>query len=113
MTLRMIAAAAAAAAALVAGCAAGPPPTAAQQADAASCTAAADATYNAQNYEALSRTSQNGLRYSPMPNHVFDAAQMGAMHQRDSEITSCEANGSPDPAGALPGPPPVTPHIVP
>jgi hypothetical protein len=95
----------------VAGCSYGPPPTQAEQADAAACTSAADATYHAQNYEALSRTDQTGVRYSATPNHVFDAQQMGAMHLRDSQITSCEQQGS-GTAGAVPSAPLVTPHII-
>jgi hypothetical protein len=92
------------------GCAYGPPPTAADQAVAAACTSAAGDTYKAQNFAQYSRTSQNGLIYSATPNHVFDAEQMGAMHQYDSQISNCERNGST--SAALPGPPPVTPHII-
>ncbi len=97
--------------AALAGCAAGPPPSAAEQAEAASCTAQADATYNAQNYDNLSRTSQANLRYSPMPNHVFDAQNLGAIHARDSQIAMCEQNGETGGPG-LPGAVPVTPHII-
>ncbi len=94
------------------GCAAAPPPSQADAADTAACTQAADATYDAQNYEALSRTSQTGVRFSATPNHVFDGQQMGALHVRDSQITDCERNGGETSAALIPGPPPVTPHIV-
>ncbi len=96
----------------LAGCAAAPPPSQAAAADAAACTAQADAAYNAQNYDQLSRTGQNGLYYAPMPNHVFDAQQQGALHVRDSQITDCEAHGSGG-ATASYAAPLVTPHIVP
>ncbi len=95
----------------VAGCSYGPPPSPADEADAAACTSAADATYKAQNYEVLSRTGQNGLYFAPTPNHVFDTQQLGAMHVRDSQITSCEQHGS-GAAGAVPSAPLVTPHII-
>jgi hypothetical protein len=100
----------------LAGCAAGPPPSRAAEADAAACTAQADATYNAQNYDQLSRTSQNGLYFSPTPNHVFDAQQQGALHVRDSQITACEAHGGAGGSGSATASyaaPLVTPHIVP
>ncbi len=80
--------------AALAGCAVAPPPSPAAEADASACTAQADAAYNAQNYEALSRPSQTGLIYSATPNHVFDAQNLGALHQRDSAITDCEQNGA-------------------
>jgi len=99
------------AACLLGGCAFSPPPSPADQADLAACTSQADATYDAQNYDALSRTSQNGLRYSAMPNQVFDAQRLGSLHQRDSDITACEENGNG--AGAIaPGTPIVTPQII-
>ncbi len=99
--------------AALAGCAAGPPPTAAENADAAACTQAADAAYEAQNYDELSRTSQTGVRYSATPNHVFDAQRLGSLHVRDSQITDCERNGNNDDrASLIPGPPPATPQIV-
>jgi hypothetical protein len=94
----------------LAGCAA-PPPSAAEQANLAACTSQADAAYNAQNYDALSRTSQNGLRYSATPNHVFDAQQMGSLHARDSQISDCVQNGS-GAIGGLPSPAPVPPRII-
>jgi hypothetical protein len=94
----------------LAGCAASAPETSAQQADDAVCTAQADAAYNAQNVDALSRTSQNGLYFAPTPNHVFDAQRMGSMHVRDSQIEDCEQNGN---AGlSVNGMPVVAPHIV-
>jgi hypothetical protein len=95
----------------VAGCSYGPPPSPSEEADDAACTSAADATYKAQNYEALSRTDQAGLYYAPTPNHVFDAQQMGAMHVRDSQITACEQQGS-EASSAVPSAPLVTPHII-
>jgi len=96
----------------LAGCAYGPPPTAAQQADASACTAQADATYNAQNYDALSRPSQNGLYFSQRPNHVFDAQTQGAVHQRDSQITDCEEHGNSGTDPSAFAAPLVTPHII-
>jgi hypothetical protein len=97
----------------LAGCAASTPPSQAEAADAAACTAQADATYKAQNYAQLSRTSQNGLRYGATPTHVFDGEQLGALHQRDSQITNCEETGSGGVGPGLPGAMPVTPQIVP
>ena len=97
----------------LAGCASGPPPTAAQNADDAACVQAADAAYDAQNYDQLSRTSQTGVRYSATPNHVFDAQRLGSLHVRDSQIMNCERNGNDDTRATLiPGPPPATPQIV-
>lgn len=93
------------------GCMAPPAPTAAQQADATACTAQADSTYNSENTDALSRTGQNGVFFSPDPNRVFDAQRLGSLHERDSNITSCEENGNG--AGAIaPGTPIVTPRIL-
>jgi hypothetical protein len=95
----------------LAACAAEPPQTASEQADASACTAEADAAYNAQNYDALSRTSQNGLLFAPTPNHVFDSQRMGSLHARDSQITECEQNGKT--AGSIAGGTPiVTPQII-
>jgi hypothetical protein len=99
------------AAGLLAGCAQ-TPPSQAEQADLAACTAAADDTYKAQNYDQLSRTSQTGVLYSATPTAVFNAQQMGAMHARDSQITNCVRNGHNDTSTVIPGPPPVTPHII-
>jgi len=97
--------------ALLAGCAMQAPATPSQQAEAASCTAQADAAYQAQNEDALSRTSQNGLLFAPLPNHVFDSQREGSLHVRDSQIMACEQNG--ESAGAIaPGTPIVTPQIV-
>jgi len=96
---------------LCAGCATQPPPTPSQQAEAATCTAQADAAYQAQNEDALSRTSQNGLLFAPVPNHVFDSQRQGSLHERDDQITSCEQNG--DTAAAIaPGTPIVAPQII-
>jgi hypothetical protein len=96
---------------LASGCAFPAPPSAADQADREACTRQADAAYNAQNYDALSRTDQTGVRYSATPNHVFDAQQLGLLHQRDSAITDCVNNGTVA-NSAVPGPPLPTPHIV-
>jgi hypothetical protein len=93
------------------GCALSPPPNAADQADRDACTRQADAAYNAQNFEALSRTDQTGVRYSATPNHVFDAQQLGLLHQRDSAITDCINNGTVA-NSAVPGPPLPVPHII-
>lgn len=96
---------------LAGGCSVSAPPSAADQADLDACTRQADAAYNAQNVEALSRTDQTGVRYSATPNHVFDAQQLGLLHERDSAITDCVNNGTVD-NSAVPGPPLATPHIV-
>jgi hypothetical protein len=93
------------------GCSVSNPPSAADQADRDACTKQADAAYNAQNYEALSRTDQTGLRYSATPNHVFDAQNLGLLHQRDSAITDCVKNGTVN-NSAVPGPPLPAPHII-
>jgi hypothetical protein len=98
----------------IGGCAISPP-SQADQADLATCTAQADAAYDAQNYDQLSRTSQNGLRYSPTPNHVFDAEEMGSLHERDDQISDCMKNGTGGTASAsaaLAGPPPAVPQII-
>jgi len=93
------------------GCVPPAAPTAADQAEATDCTAQADATYDANNVDALSRTSQNGVFFSPDPNRVFDSQRLGSLHQRDSEITDCEHTGAS--AGAIPpGTPIVTPQII-
>jgi hypothetical protein len=102
---------AALACAWLAGCAAGQPESQAQQADNAACTAQADATYNANTIDEQARTKQNGLLYAPMPNHAFDAEQLGAQHVRDSQITDCEQNGNKG-APIVNGTPVVTPHIL-
>jgi uncharacterized lipoprotein len=94
----------------LAGCAASPPESSAQQADDASCTAQADAAYEAQNPNLLARTSQNGLYLAPMPNHVFDGQEMGAMSARENQIQNCEQNGSTGPN--VNGVPVVAPHII-
>jgi hypothetical protein len=102
------------AAGLLGGCSFSPPPSAADQADLAACTSQADASYDAQNYDALSRTSQNGLRYSATPNQVFDAQRLGSLHQRDDQIADCVNNGSGGGSAqaAIPGPPPAIPQII-
>ncbi len=94
-----------------AGCAAQPPASQADQSEASACTAQADAGYQANNYDALSRTSQNGLYFAPNPNHAFDSQRMGSLHVRDSQITACEQNGN-DAGAIAPGTPIVTPHII-
>jgi len=97
----------------IGGCAGAPPPSQADDANLATCTAQADAAYDAQNYDQLSRTSQNGLRYSATPNHVFDAQQLGSLHERDDQLNDCVNNGSGATASAtLPGPAPVAPQII-
>jgi uncharacterized lipoprotein len=94
----------------LAGCAGSAPESNAQQADDATCTAQADATYNAQNPNLLARTSQNGLYFAPTPNHVFDSQRMGAMNARANQIQQCEQNGNAGPS--VNGVPVVAPHIV-
>ena len=93
----------------LAGCAGSPPESAAQQADDATCTAQADAAYEAQNANLLARTSQNGLYFAPMPNHVFDGQRLGSMSARDNQIQACEQNGN---TPSVNGVPVVAPHIV-
>jgi len=102
------------AAGLLAGCTPPEPESSASAAAAATCTAQGDATYNALDEDQLARTSQAGLLFSPMPNHVFDAEQEGAMHVRDSQIADCERNGTAPStsAGAAQSGAIVTPHIV-
>jgi len=95
---------------LASGCAKAPP-SAADQADLAACTRQADAAYNAQNYDALSRTDQTGLQFPATPTQVFQAQQLGLLHQRDSAITDCVNNGTVA-NSAIPGPPLPAPHIV-
>jgi hypothetical protein len=93
---------------LLASCAAAPP-SPAEQADLDTCTAQANAAYTAQNIDALSRTSQNGLYYAPMPNHVFDSQRMGSLNQRNNQILDCVQNGT---GAAAFSAPLFTPHIV-
>jgi len=84
----------------VAACAAAPPPDT-DQANLAACTQTADAVYQADNYNSLARTSQNGLLYPATPNHVFDAQRMGTLDARNNQIRDCMENGNPDaPSGA-------------
>jgi len=92
-------------------CAMSSPQTGAQ-ADASACTAQGDALYNASTLDEQARTGQNGLLFAPTPNHVFDAEQLGAEHERDTAITNCENNGNIDTPDGLPGPPAPPPHIV-
>jgi hypothetical protein len=94
----------------LAGCAGSQPESTAQQADDATCTAQADAAYEAQNANLLARTSENGLYFAPMPNRVFDGQRMGALSARDNQIQSCEQNGNTGPN--VNGVPVVAPHIV-
>jgi hypothetical protein len=96
----------------LAGCAISPPPSPADQAEAASCTAQADAVYTDNNEDALSRTSQTGLLFAPTPNHAFDSQRLGSLHQRDSQITACEQNGDLAGNGGLPPADIVPPRIV-
>jgi hypothetical protein len=93
----------------LAGCAGSQPESTAQQADDATCTAQADAAYEAQNANLLARTSENGLYFAPMPNQVFDGQRMGSMSARDNQIETCEQNGN---TPNVNGVPVVTPHIV-
>ncbi len=96
----------------LAGCAAAPPATTAEDADAATCTAQADATYNANSLDTQARPSQTGQIFTATPNHVFDAETLGALHQRDSQLATCEANGANAPNPTFLGAPVVTPHII-
>ena len=97
--------------AALAGCATSAAPASADDADAAACTAQADATYHALDEDQLARTSQAGLLYGAQPTHVFDAEQMGALHARDSQLSQCEQSGNSG-APVVAGVPVVTPHIV-
>lgn len=96
---------------LLAGCTLSTPPSEADQANLAACTQQADATYQANNYDALARTSQNAVRYSATPNHVFDAEQMGAMNERNNQINDCVQNGNTI-RPVIPGPPLVAPTVT-
>ena len=93
----------------LAGCAASPPESAAQQADDATCTAQADATYEAQNSNLLARTGQNGLYFPATPDKVFDSQRLGALSARANQIQACEQNGN---TPNVNGVPVVAPHIV-
>jgi hypothetical protein len=95
---------------VLAGCAA-QPQTDSEAADATACTAAADATYNTQNYDQLSRPSQAGLQFPASPVQVFQAQQLGAEHERESQITNCERNGN-TAQPVINGVPVATPHII-
>jgi len=93
----------------LAGCAAPAPESTSQAADDTACTAQGDTVYNQDTIDEQGRTAQNGLIFGGTPTHVFDAEQMGALHQRDSDIANCEANGnSATPAMGAAAPP----HIV-
>ncbi len=81
---------------LLAGCAAAPQPSQADQANLASCTAQANAVYQQDNLNALGRTSQNGLLYSPTPDHVFDAQRMGTLNAYNNQVNDCVNNGNPN-----------------
>jgi hypothetical protein len=94
----------------LAGCAA--PVTPAQRAEDAACNAQASATYNQNTLDLDGRTAQVGQRYSAMPNHVFDAEQMGAQHQFDSQVQQCETMGTNNGQPVVNGYPVVTPHII-
>jgi hypothetical protein len=95
---------------LLSGCAPAPAPSQADQANLAACTAQANAVYQQSNLNALGRTSQNGLLYSPTPDHVFDAQRMGTLNAYNNQVSDCVENGNPNttppaPAGApLPKP---------
>ncbi len=95
----------------LAGCAAQPQDTA-QQADTAACTAQANAQYRQNTLDLAGRTAQNGLMYGATPNRVFDAETMGALHQRDSQITRCERTGNTDSQPEINNVPVVPPHII-
>ena len=95
---------------LLAGCASQPQSQAAQ-ADAASCTASADAGYSNRTLDQQARTLQNGLPYAG-PNQVFDAERLGAMSQRGQAIQNCEEYGNQSGSPAVNGVPVVAPHIV-
>jgi uncharacterized lipoprotein YmbA len=95
----------------LAGCA-GAPESQAQKAENAACTAQANAQYNANTVDLGGRTAQTGLMYSATPNHVFDAEQMGAMHQRESQISDCEKTGNNNGQPQTDSVPAIVPHIV-
>jgi hypothetical protein len=86
---------------------AGAPPSDSEQANLAACTQSADAVYQADNYNGLARTSQNGLLYSATPNHVFDAQRLGTLDARNNQIKDCMENGNPE-APAVGGTPSIT-----
>ncbi len=96
----------------LAACAPVQPESQAQQADDAACTAQANAAYNASTLDQQARPSQNGLMYGAMPTHAFDGEKLGAEHQRESQISDCEQNGSASGPDDLNGAPVVIPHIV-
>lgn len=92
------------------GCAA-QPESQSQRADDAACIAQGDATFHSLDEDELARNTPTTLPYSGMPDHVFDAEHLGALHARDSQISRCEDQGNAqdsEPAGFAP----VTPHIV-
>jgi len=96
----------------LAGCAASAPESQAQKADDAACTAQGDAAYQADTVDEQARTGQNGLLYGATPTHVFDAETLGAEHVRESDIATCEQNGTYGNPSSINGVPVVAPHIV-
>ncbi len=95
---------------LLAGCAS-QPQSQAEAANAAACTANADAVYQNSTMDQQARTLQNGLRYAG-PTQVFDAERMGAMSNRDEQIQDCEKYGSQSGSPTVNGVQVVAPHIV-
>jgi hypothetical protein len=96
---------------VLAGCAALPAASQADDANQAACTQQADAAYRANNYDSLARTSQTGVYFSPMPNHVFDAQQMGSLSARNNQINDCVQNGNTT-RPVIPGAPLPAPQII-
>ncbi len=95
----------------LAACAA--PASDSEQANLAACTQQADAVYQADNYNGLARTGQNGLLYPATPNHVFDAQRMGTLDARNNQIKDCMENGNPEaPAAPEPAAPLPAPRII-
>lgn len=93
-------------------CAPAQPQSQASQADAAVCTAQADAGYNASTLDQQARPLQNGLLYGAMPTQVFQGERLGAEHDRESQISDCEQNGNAGAPDVMNGGPVVTPHII-
>ncbi len=96
----------------LAACAPAEPQSQAEQADAASCTAQADAAYNASTLDQQARPSQNGLLFGTTPTQVFEGEKLGAEHDRESQISDCEQNGSNGGPDVVNGTTVVTPHII-
>jgi len=103
---------AALACAALGGCALGPPESQAQLADDSACTAQGDAVYSAATTDQQARTAQNGLLFGATPTHVFDAEQLGAEHERDSDISQCEQTGNASAPDGLAGATAPPPHII-